>query len=140
MTQRHHRGSQFSHAPFILAPSRRTPERGCAGEKRGGGSRHTGSSKWSIMSGSRCGVGGHAVMNCFAPHGQIELHEPSVRAHTRARARTRSALIRVEGTRGLIRRAVPNGRSKGDSPLRHEKSVEESGDLWRSISQAAMAS
>lgn len=66
---------------------------------RGGGSRHTGSSKCTIMSGSRCEVGGHAVMNCFAPRGQTGLRKPSVRTRTRAR----TALIRMEGTRDLIR-------------------------------------
>lgn len=31
------------------------------------------------MNGSRFGVEGHAVMNCFAPRGQTRLGQPSVR-------------------------------------------------------------
>lgn len=33
----------------------------------------------TIMSGSRSGIEGHAVMNYFAPRGQTHLGQPSVR-------------------------------------------------------------
>ena len=137
MIQRHHRA--VPNPPTLLSfwlQAVGPPSEG-AGEKRGGGSRHTGSSKWSIMSGSRCGVGGHAVMNCFAPRGQTGLHEPSVRAHTRALAR--SALIRVEGVLVALSGARFQRALFKGTPLRHEKSVKKPGDLWRSINQTAMA-
>jgi len=89
-----------------------------------------GSSKCSIMSGSRCEVAGHTVMNCFAPRGQTGLAEPSVRDRTRVRG--------PQQFRGLIRRTVPMGIRRA-IPLRHEESVKKPGDLWWSISQTAMA-
>lgn len=42
------------------------------------GTSSSGSSKCTIMSGSRSRVKGHAVMNCFAPRGQTGLGKPSV--------------------------------------------------------------
>lgn len=43
------------------------------------GTSYLGSSKCTIMSGSRSGIEGHAVMNYFAPRGQTHLGQPSVR-------------------------------------------------------------
>ena len=135
MSQRHHRGSQSSHAPFILASSYRTPERGCGREA---GRKISAHGIIKVVHNERLALRGRRSRgNELFCTSRANRAPWTFRKSSYTRIRMVSTNTHGRCIRSLIRRAVPTGTLQGR--FRHEKSVKKPGDLWRSINQTAMA-